>query len=104
MQENILKMFSGRETQGTRRSVMIKKLFRKRFEQTQTTQLPPKASRILQGVASEYLASNRSAKHHEMAQANLHMKLYQQFGHGSSHIVSQADKVLHDLLGPKTAA
>lgn len=80
---------------------MIKKLFRRKFEQSSHPDLPHKASRILQAVANDFMASDRSAKHHEMARANLHMRLYQHFGHESSQIVPHAEKLLGELLGPK---
>jgi len=82
---------------------MIKKLFQNKFDLSQHTYLPPKASQIVHSVANEFMASNRSPKHQEMAHANLHMRLYQHFGHGSSEIVLNAEKMLHDMLGPKAA-
>jgi hypothetical protein len=76
-------------------------LFRKSFEQKERMRLPPKATRILHSVAQDFLASNRTAKRHEIAHATLHMRLYQQFGRHSSDIVSEADDLLHKLVGPK---
>ncbi|HRJ06021.1 MAG TPA: hypothetical protein PK096_00415 [Candidatus Saccharibacteria bacterium] len=83
---------------------MIKTLFRKNFEPTHHAHLPPQAARILHGVVREFESSGRSAAEHEMAHATLHMRLYQHFGHQSSDIVSEADKLLHKLVGPKATA
>lgn len=82
---------------------MIRLQFRRSFEQTNRTGLPPKAARILQSVAQDFLASNRTAKKHEIAHATLHMRLYQHFGHQSSDIVSKADDLLHKLVGPNAS-
>lgn len=82
---------------------MINLLFRKNFEQTDRIHLPPKAAQILQSVAQDFLASNRTAKKHEIAHATLHMRLYQHFGRQSSDIVSEADDLLHKLVGPSAS-
>jgi hypothetical protein len=79
-------------------TVMIKKLFRRNFEQNQYAQLPPKASRIVQSVARDFLVNGHlSPKQVEIAHAVLHMRLYQQFGSQSSFILPIADTILNEM-------
>lgn len=73
------------------------------FEQTSHASLPSKALRIVTRVAKRYRAYSGSdqhikAKQRQIAQAVLHMSLYQEFGPKCHSFMNDAIALLDDLL------